>query len=319
MEPALVARDVRKTYGETTALDGASLSIQEGEVLVLVGPNGAGKTTLVRTLTGTTEIDGGAVEVFGQPPAAVARDRLGVLPQSFSPPERLTAIELLEYYAGLYDTARDPERVLAEVGLEDAADTWYERLSGGQRRRACLGAAIVNEPDIVVLDEPTTGIDPAGRQTVRHQIDRLAASGSTVLVTTHDMGEAATIADRVAVLVDGAVTAVDSPDALIEQYGGSPRLSIECESPQSAVAAIESAVERTVTVVDETEPTNTVVVDEVKPSGISAIVAALDDAGIEYGSLRWQEPDLETVYMAVAGNRESARQSPAPPAGGDRQ
>lgn len=306
MEAALVARDVRKSYGDTVALDGATLSIDDGEVVVLVGPNGAGKTTFVRALTGTTTPDSGTLALYGESPADLDRDRLGVLPQSFAPPERLTAAELLEYYAGLYDDANDPEQVLVDVGLSDCSDTWYEQLSGGQRRRACLGAAIVNEPDIVILDEPTTGIDPAGRRTVRKQIDRLASTGSTVLVTTHDMAEAATIADRVALLVDGQIKAVDEPERLIEEYGGEPQLEIGVSTPEEAINTIEAgewASTDTNIEVDRTD--GTVTVAGVKPTDIGAIAAALDDAGVEYDALRWRQPDLESVYMALAGASES--------------
>src|SRR6056297_2069271 len=159
MTEPLVAEELRKSYGDTTAVDGVSLTVDEGEVFGLIGPNGAGKTTLVRCLTGTTAYEGTA-SVLGDPPKEVERSRIGLLPQSFSPPERLTARELLDYYAGLYGESRDPETVLEEVGLADDADTWYEKLSGGQQRRACVGITLVNDPDVLFLDEPTTGIDP---------------------------------------------------------------------------------------------------------------------------------------------------------------
>ncbi|MFT4923748.1 MAG: ABC-2 type transport system ATP-binding protein, partial [Haloarculaceae archaeon] len=140
---AIVAEDLSRTYGETVALDGVSLSVPQGEVFALVGPNGAGKTTLVRALTGTTDA-GGTVELFGQPPRDLDRERIGVLPQSFTPAERLTARELVAYYGGLYADARDPASVLADVGMAGDADTYYENLSGGQKRRTCVATALVN-------------------------------------------------------------------------------------------------------------------------------------------------------------------------------
>jgi ABC-2 type transport system ATP-binding protein len=157
------AEDVRREYGETVALDGVSLSVAEGEVFGLIGPNGAGKTTLVRALTGTTDV-AGRVELFGTHPRSADPQRVGLLPQEFSPPARLTARELLDYYGGLYDDRRSTADVLADVGIADATDTVYEQLSGGQKRRACVGTALVNDPDLLVLDEPTTGVDPNGRR-----------------------------------------------------------------------------------------------------------------------------------------------------------
>lgn len=303
MDEALLARDLHKAYGDTAALDGVSLEIDRGEVVALVGPNGAGKTTFVRILTGTVRQDAGTVEVFGRPPTEIDRSRLGVLPQAFSPPERLTAAELLEYYAGLYDDARDPGTVLSEVGLDDAGDTWYERLSGGQKRRACLGAAIVNEPEVVVLDEPTTGIDPAGRRTVRGHVGRLADEGATVLVTTHDMAEAEAIADRVALLADGELVAVGGPESLVDQYGGPARLHVVLDDPDLLQDVDLTALDVT-GAVERTEIG--LVVDDVGPTSIGTIATELDRAGIEYEELRWRQPDLEAVYMELAGSREQA-------------
>ena len=132
------AEGVRRRYGGTVALGGVSLSVDEGTVFVLAGPNGAGKTTLIRALTGTTRVDG-TVEVFGQSPSAVSGERVGLLPQEFTPADRLTARELVAYYGGLYEESRDVDAVLEAVGLTGAADTHYENLSGGQKRRACVG------------------------------------------------------------------------------------------------------------------------------------------------------------------------------------
>jgi ABC-2 type transport system ATP-binding protein len=298
MHSVLVADGVRKTYGDTVALDDVSLSVEEGEVLALVGPNGAGKTTLVRTITGTTTPDRGQVRLLGEPPADVDRQQLGVLPQAFSPPDRLTAGELLEYYAGLYDDARDPETVLASVGVQDAATTRYENLSGGQQRRVCLGSALVNDPRVLVLDEPTTGIDPAGRRTVREQIASLAAGGATILVTTHDMDEAERIADRVALLADGRLRATGTPSALIEEYGGPPRVIVEIEDQTARSSAVSALEARGFEVAsDRTD----VVVTDVRPEGIESIVAGLADADVAYDGLEWRRPALEDAYLTIAG------------------
>ncbi|MFB6177192.1 MAG: ABC transporter ATP-binding protein, partial [Halobaculum sp.] len=225
-EPVVRAEGLRKAYGETVALDGVSLTVDAGEVFGLVGPNGAGKTTLVRALTGTTTVEG-SVSVFGAEPTAGDRSRIGLLPQEFAPAGRLTVRELLRYYGGLYEESRSVESVLDDVGLLDAADTWYEDLSGGQRRRACVGAALVNDPDLLFLDEPTTGIDPAGRRAVWDLIESLADGGTAVLLTSHSMTEIERLSDRVGLLRDGELVAVGPPAELIADHAGPSRLVID--------------------------------------------------------------------------------------------
>ncbi|WP_254763728.1 ABC transporter ATP-binding protein [Natrinema marinum] len=306
MEAVVEATDLEKTYGETVALAGASLSVGRGEVFALIGPNGAGKTTLVRALTGTTEPDAGSARILGESPTAVDRGRLGVLPQEFSPPSRLSARELLAYYAGLYDDARDSEDVLADVGLVDAGDTWYEDLSGGQQRRVCVGSALVNDPDLLFLDEPTTGIDPAGRRTVWRLIEDLAAGGTTVVLTTHDMAEAERLADRVGLLADGAIVAQGSPDDLVGEHGGSSRLTIETSADPSVFDDLEYPVERPERGRGRS-PERAVVVREVEPAAIGTVVDYLENQTIAYTELSWAEPDLEDVYLSLADVTERER------------
>ncbi|MDF9745092.1 ABC transporter ATP-binding protein [Natrinema salsiterrestre] len=306
MTAVVDATDLEKRYGETVALSGASLSVESGEVFGLIGPNGAGKTTLVRALTGTTEPDTGTARILGESPAAVDRDRLGVLPQEFSPPARLSARELLSYYAGLYDDPRDPDDVLADVGLVDAGETWYEDLSGGQQRRVCVGSALVNDPDLLFLDEPTTGIDPAGRRTVWGLIEDLAADGTTVVLTTHDMAEAERLADRVGLLADGSLVAQGTPEALVRDHGGSSRLTIETAADPAAFADLEYPVERP-NQGRGRSPDSAVVVRDVDPAAIGTVVDYLEARDIEYTELSWAEPDLEDVYLELADTTERER------------
>jgi ABC-2 type transport system ATP-binding protein len=296
MTEPVVAEDVRREYGDTVALDGVSLSVGAGEVFGLIGPNGAGKTTLVRVLTGTTEVDG-HVSVFGEAADAVDPQRVGLLPQSFDPPSRLTARELVDYYGGLYDEARDTESVLADVGLTDDADTWYETLSGGQQRRACVATALVNDPDLLFLDEPTTGIDPAGRRALWSLLESLAGGGTTVVLTTHYMEEAQRLADRVGLLNAGDLVAVGSPDELIDSYGGETRLTFETDDPAAAATAL-AGTDFTV----ETGP-ECAIVSPVAPTDIGPVVDLLADAGVAYDRLAWAQPDLEDVYLALTGER----------------
>ncbi|WP_336361318.1 ABC transporter ATP-binding protein [Haladaptatus sp. ZSTT2] len=292
MTDVLVCEDVRRRYGDTVALDGVSLSVAEGEVFALIGPNGAGKTTLVRALTGTTDAEG-SVSLFGSPPDAVDRARIGVLPQSFDPPERLTPRELLEYYAGLYDDANDPDDLLALVGVEAAADTWYENLSGGQQRRTCVAISLVNDPDLLFLDEPTTGIDPAGRRDLWSLLEDLVASGTTLFLTTHYMEEAHRLADRVGLLSDGKLVEVGSPSALVAEHGGESRLTFETSVGSSALSGSGYRVEAS---------QNQLTIFDVPPEAIGDVVRELESRGVTYDALSWSQPTLEDVYLRLTGS-----------------
>lgn len=296
MTAALVAEGVRKSYGDVTALDGVSLEVQTGEVFGLVGPNGAGKTTLVRALTGTTRAEG-QVEVLDGDPTAIERSRIGLLPQSFSPAGRLTPRELLAQYAGRYDDARDPESVLSNVGIDGAVgDQWYETLSGGQKRRVCVAIALVNDPEVLFLDEPTTGIDPAGRRALWALLEDLAAGGTTVLLTSHSMAEVERLSDRVGFLNGGRLVAVGTPRDLIATHGGRSRLVVETDgdAPEPDLGALGGDFE-------VSSRSGRVVVEGVGPRDIDTVVAAFDARGIGVESLTWAQPDLGDVYLELTG------------------
>ncbi|WP_247728280.1 ABC transporter ATP-binding protein [Halovivax limisalsi] len=309
MDPVVSADGVAKRYGETVALDGVSLSIATGEVFGLIGPNGAGKTTLVRSLTGTVEPDAGTVRLFGSTPESVDPTAIGVLPQAFSPPARLTVDELVRYYASLYPDSRDPDAVVDAVGLGDSTDTWYENLSGGQQRRLCVGTTLLNDPDLLVLDEPTTGIDPAGRRTIWELIESLAERGTAVLLTTHDMAEAERLADRVGLLADGRLLDVGTPATLVDDHteGASVRIEIPdiaparaseedegAPDPSSIAASIEDRVVRPVTA-----RAGALTVHDVEATAIGSIVETLESLEVRYTELDWAEPGLEEVYLAL--------------------
>jgi len=303
MTTAVTAEGISKRYGDTTALEDVSLSVDSGDVFALVGPNGAGKTTLVRTLTGTTTLDGGSVTVLGRSPNQVEKKRIGLLPQSFSPPERLSARELLVYYAGLYDDPRPVDEVLTDVGLESADETWYTNLSGGQQRRVCVGIALINDPDLLFLDEPTTGIDPAGRQSLWSLITNLADDGTTVLLTTHYMEEAEQLADQVALLDSGSLVEIGRPVDLIEQYGGGTHLHIETEYSPHQIESLGVDVETTETGLR---------IPDVAPTEIGEIVNRLEAQGIDYETLTWTEPSLEDVYLRLTSETIDKLQSSEP-------
>ena len=298
MTPALVAEGVKKSYGEVTALDGVSLEIESGEVFGLVGPNGAGKTTLVRALTGTTRAEG-RVRVLDADPTAVERSRIGLLPQSFSPAGRLTPRELLAQYAGRYDGARDPDTVLSDVGIDGSVrEQWYETLSGGQKRRVCVAIALVNDPEVLFLDEPTTGIDPAGRRALWELLEDLAAGGTTVLLTSHSMAEVERLSDRVGFLTGGRLVAVGTPRELIAAHGGRSRLVVETDRDEADDGPGFDGLRGDFEVSSQT---GQVVVEGVGPRDIDTVVAAFDDRGIGVASLTWAQPDLGDVYLALTG------------------
>ncbi|GGM73054.1 ABC-2 type transport system ATP-binding protein [Halarchaeum rubridurum] len=297
MAPVVVAEDVHERYGDTVALDGVSLAVEAGEVFALIGPNGAGKTTLTRCLTGTRTPDGGRVELLGDPPADAAKERLGLLPQDFDPPDRLTARELVAYYAGLYDDARDPADLLRTVGMDPAVDTWYGDLSGGEQRRTCVAASLANDPDVLFVDEPTTGIDPAGRRALWDVFEDLADAGTTVFLTTHYMAEAERLADRVGLLADGALVATGTPADLIADYGGEQYLAVETDADAASLPDLGYEVTRAG---DELR------VVGVPPEAIGDVAAELDANGVPFDALSWTEPDLEDVYLRLAEDPSAA-------------
>jgi ABC-2 type transport system ATP-binding protein len=214
---AIAVRDLRKSYGSLEAVRGIDFHVERGEVFGLLGPNGAGKTTTVEILEGYRKRDGGEVEVLGSDPASAGgdwRERIGIVLQSSAMYQTLTVDEMLRLFAGYYREPRPVGEVAELVGLNEKLDERVRRLSGGQRRRLDLGLALIGDPELIFLDEPTTGFDPRARRQAWETIRSLRGLGKTILLTTHYLDEAEQLADRVAVLAQGRIVASGTPAEL---------------------------------------------------------------------------------------------------------
>ncbi|HWH55572.1 MAG TPA: ABC transporter ATP-binding protein [Gaiellaceae bacterium] len=217
MSAVVAVEGLRKSYDEFEALKGIDFELRAGEVFGLLGPNGAGKTTTVEILEGYRSRDGGEVEVLGEDPATAGlawRGRIGVVLQSSAMYENLTVTESLAQFAGYYEHPRPVDEVIGVTGLDEKREERVRRLSGGQRRRLDLGLALVGDPELIFLDEPTTGFDPGARRRAWETIRSLRSFGKTILLTTHYLDEVEQLADRVAVLREGRVVAAGTPKEL---------------------------------------------------------------------------------------------------------
>jgi len=239
--PAILVRDLRKAYAGTRALQGIDFEVARGEVFGLLGPNGAGKTTTVEILEGYRQRSAGIVSVLGMDPGQrpiQLRRRVGIVLQSCGMYRHLTVREAVGHWAALYPAPRDVDETVALAGLEDKADERTRRLSGGQLRRLDFALALVGDPELVFLDEPTTGFDPAARRSAWETVRRLQALGKTVLLTTHYLDEAQALCDRVAIIKDGRVLAVGAPAEL--GVGGTSRYRVSWRDGAGELVAQET-------------------------------------------------------------------------------
>jgi ABC-2 type transport system ATP-binding protein len=280
--PAVSVRGLHKSYGTYEALRGVDFQIETGEVFGLLGPNGAGKTTTVEILEGYRRRDGGTVAVLDQDPQRAGldwRERIGVVLQSSAMYPNLSVTESLELFAGYYRNPLDVAQVVGLVGLEEKRDARVRTLSGGQQRRLDLGLGLIGDPEVLFLDEPTTGFDPAARRAAWEVIRSLRSLGKTILLTTHYLDEAESLADRVAVLREGRIAALGRPEDLT---GAAPATEIRYRLNGEEV------------VVSTHEPTR--VLHELTAE-------ALAD-GRELENLSVRRPTLEEIYLALTGDAE---------------
>jgi ABC-2 type transport system ATP-binding protein len=230
METAIACSGLVKRYGSLVAVDGIDLDVRRGECFGLLGPNGAGKTTTVEILEGLNRADAGDVRILGRTwdrHARELRQRIGMQLQETQLAEKLTVMETLRLFRSFYSAGREPDEVLESVSLREKADVWIRKLSGGQKQRLSLACALVGDPDVVFLDEPTTGLDPQSRRQVWDIVEEFRSRGRTVLLTTHYMEEAQRLCDRVAIVDRGRIIALGSPRELVASLGAEHVLEIE--------------------------------------------------------------------------------------------
>jgi ABC-2 type transport system ATP-binding protein len=281
---AIAVRDLRKSYGGHEALRGVSFEIAEGEVFSLLGPNGAGKTTTIEILEGYRSRDQGEVEVLGFDPGRAGsafRERIGIVLQQSQLWPTLTVAETHRMFAGYYTRPRNVDEVVELVGLSEKRDSRVKTLSGGQKRRLDLGVALVGDPDLIFLDEPTTGFDPAARRAAWAMIRSLRSLGKTILLTTHYLDEAEQLADRVAVLREGVIIREGTPAELT----GSAR--------ETEVRFRRNGQE---VVIHTTEPTR--VLQELTTEALAE--------GRELDALQVRRPTLEDVYLSLVAEEADA-------------
>lgn len=299
-QPALRCRGVVKRYDDVVALDGLDLSVERGECFGLLGPNGAGKTTTVEILEGLLDPDEGSVEVLGETwgrDRARLRQRLGIQLQESLFAEKLTVMETLRLFRSFYDTGISAEEALELVSLGEKADAWTRKLSGGQRQRLSLACALVSEPELLFLDEPTTGLDPQSRRQIWEIVADFKARGGTVLITTHYMEEAERLCDRLAIVDHGRVIAEGSPAALIARLEGDHVIEFKAsgELPLERLEALEGVRgarrERGAIMLTTSSPHR----------ALPALLDALREEGIEMDELATHHATLEDVIVSLTG------------------
>jgi ABC-2 type transport system ATP-binding protein len=300
MPAAIEVKGLVKKYGALTAVDGIDLEIGRGECFGLLGPNGAGKTTTVEVLEGLHPPTAGDVRILGARWGEgddELRQRLGVALQETRLADKLTVRETLALFASFYRVSRPVDEVIASVGLQEKRDVWVTKLSGGQQQRLAIACALVGNPDVLFLDEPTTGLDPQSRRQVWDLVMAFKHGGKTVVLTTHYMDEAERLCDRVAVVDHGKIIALGTPDELIARLGGNQVIEVQCEPPLPAetwtglpgLREVNLAAERwrlTVTALHESLP---------------AVVERVEARGAALTGLSTHRATLEDVFVNLTG------------------
>ena len=301
MARAIEVGNLHKSYGSVRAVDGITFDVQEGEIFGMVGPNGAGKTTTIECIEGLRQADEGNVLVLGLDPLRDGyelRERIGIQLQQATLPDRMKVWESLDLFATFYRRSVDWHPLLEQMGLAEKEKVSFGKLSGGQKQRLFIALALLNDPDLVFLDELTTGLDPQARRAMWNLVRSIRDQGTTVFLTTHFMEEAERLCDRVAIMDQGKIVALDTPEKLIDTLGVEDRLvlSVSERFDEKALQAVPGVarVERS---------GERVVVSGQGDSLVSAVVNKLEAAGVRFRDLRTEQPTLEDVFLALTGRQ----------------
>jgi ABC-2 type transport system ATP-binding protein len=302
MNPSVHVRGLTKSYGEFHAVKGVDFEIFAGEVFGLLGPNGAGKTTTVEILEGLRPRNGGEVSVLGFDPGRESRrvkDRIGVCLQATNLPERVTVREAMRLFASFYSRTVDADALLKRLLLWEKRDAQYGTLSGGQKQRLALALAMVNDPQMLFLDEPSAGLDPQARLEIHELVQQLRREQRTILLTTHYIEEADKLCDRVAIIDEGRIVAMGTPEEIRSRTLGQARVEVRCEAPLPAgdpprFADAEPAQiggDRRTIAVSTSRPARTLV----------ELVRWIDQVGVELADVQLRRPSLEDVFIELTG------------------
>ncbi len=307
MPAAIQCRDLRKTYDDKVeAVRGLNLEIQPGECFGLLGPNGAGKTTTIEILEGLSEPTSGQVSIFGhswRKDEREMREWLGISLQETRLSEKLTVRETIELFASFYREPRSSEEVLEQLQLAEKADSWVGKLSGGQRQRLAVATALVCNPKILFLDEPTTGLDPQSRRQLWDIIRAFQRDGGTVLLTTHYMDEAERLCDRLAIVDHGQIIAEGSPADLIERLGGHHVVEFSVSGSNGASPGSANEAWRGLPSVESVREDDGLIALNVKQPHLTipALLEAIDRQGTQLQHLSTRQASLEDVFVRLTG------------------
>lgn len=300
---AISVSGLKKSYGDVQAVKGIDFEIQPGEVFGLLGPNGAGKTTTVEILEGLRPRSGGQVTVLGFDPdrqRQQLKDRIGVCLQATNLPEKIRVMEAMQLFAAFYSRHADLNKLLHRLQLEEKRDAFYSTLSGGQKQRLALALALINDPQLIFLDEPTTGLDPQVRVEIHKLLEELKKEHRTILMTTHYIEEAERLCDRVAIVDEGRIIAIDTPSRLQQQSKNASSIVVTCatafpESRPQWAESTDSALDadgRRLTV-HSRHPAKTLV----------DLVKWIDQQGLELTDVSLKQPSLEDVFIELTGKK----------------